>query len=66
MVCGGLVVVGIWSLPAALALLAVIGWPLVREWTHDARVLSDPPGLLRFMVTLASGLGGPGKWSPSK
>jgi uncharacterized membrane protein YphA (DoxX/SURF4 family) len=66
LVCGGLVVVGVWMTPAAIALLALVGWPLVYGWMHGASALHDVTGLFRFMATLAAGLGGPGKWSPSK
>jgi uncharacterized membrane protein YphA (DoxX/SURF4 family) len=65
-VCGGLVVIGVWMTPAAIALLAVIGWPLVAAWAHHAPVLHDPLGLFRFVATLAALLGGPGKLSPAK
>jgi uncharacterized membrane protein YphA (DoxX/SURF4 family) len=66
MVCGGLMVIGVWMTPAMFGLLAIMGWPLAREWMHGGRILGDVPGLFRFAATLAAGLGGPGKWSPSK
>ncbi len=62
-ICGGLTVVGIWMVPVSIPLLVLIGWPLVHGWTGS--VTSNVPGLFRFFATLAAGLGGPGKWSPS-
>jgi uncharacterized membrane protein YphA (DoxX/SURF4 family) len=66
MVCGGLMVLGLWMTPAMFGLLAFIGWPLAREWMHGGRILGDTPSLFRWIATLAAGLGGAGKWSPSK
>jgi uncharacterized membrane protein YphA (DoxX/SURF4 family) len=64
-VCGGLLVVGVWTLPAAAALLAILGWPLIHGFAHGATLAGSAGALFRFLATLASGLGGPGKWSPS-
>lgn len=65
MVCGGLLVVGVWMLPSAMTLVVLAGWPLVHGWVHGGRLLGDAPGLFKVLATLASGLGGPGKWSAS-
>lgn len=64
-VCGGLLVVGVWTLPATAALLATLGWPLVHGFAHGATVAGSAGALFRFLATLATGLGGPGKWSLS-
>jgi uncharacterized membrane protein YphA (DoxX/SURF4 family) len=65
MISGGLMLVGVWMVPASATLLVLLGWPLLQGWTHGGSVTSNVPGLFRCLVTLASGLGGPGKWSPS-
>jgi len=64
--CGALVLVGVWTIPAVIGLLALIGWPLVHGWLHGAPVLGQPHGLFRFLATLAAGLGGAGKWGLGK
>jgi hypothetical protein len=63
--CGGIMVVGIWMVPVSLTLLAFIGWPIAHGLLHGTSAMGSAPGLFRFFATLASGLGGPGKWSPS-
>lgn len=62
-VCGGLLVVGVWTLPAAATLLVLLGWPLAHGFAHGATGTAG--ALFRWVATLASGLGGPGKWSPA-
>ena len=62
-VCGGLLVLGIWTMPVSIALLVLIGWPLVRGWSGS--LTSNEPLLFRFLATLAAGIGGPGKWAVS-
>ncbi len=64
-ICGGFLVTGVWMLPSAITLAILAGWPMVKGWAQGDRILSDPAGLFRILATLASGLGGPGKWSPS-
>jgi hypothetical protein len=64
--CGALVLVGVWMIPAAIGLLVLIGWPLVQGWSHGAPVLGQPQVLFRFLATLAAGLGGAGKWGIGK
>ena len=66
LVCGGLLVVGVWVLPASLGIAALIGWPLVHGLLHGAALQAHLPALFRLLATLAAGIGGPGKWSPSK
>ncbi len=65
MICGALVVVGVWMTPATIALAAILLWPLAQGWFHGARFLSSIPALFRLLATAASGVGGPGKWSVS-
>lgn len=66
MICGAMILVGIWMIPTVIGLLALIGWPLVHGWIHGAPVLGQPHALFRFLVTLAAGLGGAGKWGMGK
>jgi len=63
MICGALILVGIW-VPLAGGLLAlVLGWPLVHGWMHGAGLFSNLGGLFRLLVGLACALGGGGKWA---
>ncbi len=63
MICGALILVGLW-VPLAGGLLAVVlGWPLVHGWMHGAGLLSNLGGLFRLLVGLACALGGGGKWA---
>jgi uncharacterized membrane protein YphA (DoxX/SURF4 family) len=66
LVCGGLILLGLW-VPLAGALLAVLlGWPLVHGWLHGAGLLANLGGLFRLLVSLACALGGGGKWALEK
>jgi uncharacterized membrane protein YphA (DoxX/SURF4 family) len=65
MVCGGLMIVGVWMTPASLALSLLIGWPLAHGLLRGGSFVGSAQGLFRGFVTLAAGLGGAGKWSPS-
>ena len=65
-ICGALILVGVWMIPAVIGLLALLGWPLVHGWIHGAPVLGQPNALFRVLSTLAVGLGGGGKWSIGK
>ncbi len=65
-ICGALILVGLWMVPAVLGLLALVAWPLVHGWIHGAPVLGQPNALFRFLATSAAGLGGPGKWGIGK
>jgi uncharacterized membrane protein YphA (DoxX/SURF4 family) len=63
MVCGAMVLVGIW-VPLAGGLLALLlGWPLVHGWLHGVGFLANLGGLFRLLVGLACALGGGGKWA---
>lgn len=66
MLCGALILLGVWMVPAVLGMLVLVGWPLVHGWIHGAPVLGQPNALFRFLATLAAGLGGPGKWGLGK
>ena len=63
MVCGALLVLGLWVGLAGGILALVLGWPLVHGWLHGAGPLSNLPGLFRLLVGLACALGGGGKWA---
>ncbi|MCE1203453.1 MAG: hypothetical protein LWW79_02450 [Holophagaceae bacterium] len=63
LVCGGMILVGIWVSLAGGVLVAVLGWPLVHVWLHGAGVLSNLGGLFRLLVGLACALGGGGRWA---
>ena len=63
MVCGTLILLGLW-IPLTGGLLAVqLGWPLVHGWLHGSGLLSNLGGLFRLLVGLACALGGGGKWA---
>ena len=63
LVCGALILVGIWVPLAGLLLAAVLGWPLVHGWIHGTGLLSNLGGLFRLLVGLACAIGGGGKWA---
>ena len=63
LVCGALLLVGLWVPLAGLLLVALLGWPLVHGWLHGAGVLSNLGGLFRLLVGLACAIGGGGKWA---
>ena len=63
MICGFLVLIGLWTWPAAAVLIGLAGWPLVHAWMHGAGALSNPAGLFRLLTALACALGGGGKWA---
>ncbi len=64
--CGALILVGLWMIPAVLGILALVCWPLIHGWLHGAPVLGQPNALFRLLATLACGLGGAGKWGIGK
>lgn len=66
LVCGALILLGIWVPLAGGALAAVLGWPLVHGWLHGAGPLANLGGLFRLLVGLACALGGGGKWALGK
>jgi len=65
-VCGVLMVLGAWTLPAAIAILVLMSIPLARSLTLHSLVFDHTQTLFRMLVTFASGLAGPGKASLSK
>ncbi len=63
LVCGAMILVGIW-VPLAGGLLAMLlGWPLVHGWIHGAGPLANLGGLFRLLAGLACAIGGGGKWA---
>lgn len=62
-VCGALILLGIWVPLAGGILALVLGWPLVHGWMHGAGLLANLSGLFRLLVGLACALGGGGKWA---
>jgi len=63
LVCGSLILLGLWVPLAGGILAAVLGWPLVHGWLHGSGLLSNLGGLFRLLVGLACALGGGGKWA---
>ena len=63
LVCGTLLLLGLW-VPLAGGLLAVLlGWPLIHGWLHGAGPLANVTGLFRLLLGLACAVGGGGKWA---
>ena len=63
LVCGALVLLGVWMALAGSVLLLILGWPLVHAWLHGAGLLSNLSGLFRLLTVAACALGGGGKWA---
>ena len=63
LVCGALILIGLWVPLMGAILVAVLGWPLVHGWIHGAGLLSNLSGLFRLLVGLACAVGGGGKWA---
>lgn len=63
MICGALVLIGLWTWLVAAVLVGLVGWPLAHGWIHGAGVLYNPASLFRLLTTLACALGGGGKWA---
>jgi len=63
LICGGMILIGIWVPLAGGMLAAVLGWPLVHGWLHGSGVFSNLGGLFRLLAGLACALGGGGKWA---
>lgn len=63
LVCGALILLGIWVPLVGGLLVAVLGWPLAHSWIHGAGPLSNLPALFRLLVGLACAVGGGGKWA---
>jgi len=66
LVCGALILIGLWVPLAGGVLAGVLGWPLVHGWMHGAGPLANPAELFRLLVGLACALGGGGKWALGK
>jgi uncharacterized membrane protein YphA (DoxX/SURF4 family) len=66
MICGVLMIAGLWTWPAAIGILILAGIPLVRAISVRAVVLGHTQLLFQMIVTLASAMAGPGKASLSK
>jgi uncharacterized membrane protein YphA (DoxX/SURF4 family) len=62
-VCGALVLIGLWTWLVAAVLVGLVGWPLMHGWLQGAGALSNPTGLFRLLTTLACAIGGGGKWA---
>ncbi|MDP1831922.1 MAG: hypothetical protein Q8K67_07670 [Geothrix sp.] len=62
-VCGVLMLLGLWVPLAGGLLVVVLGWPLVHGWIHGAGLLSNLGGLFRLLAGLACAIGGGGKWA---
>ena len=63
LICGALVLIGLWTWLMAAILVGLVGWPLVHGWLHGAGILASPAGLFRLLTTLACAIGGGGKWA---
>lgn len=63
MLCGVLMVLGLWMPVASFVLALIIGGPLIWGWLNGAPVLGNLQGLFLLLVAFASALGGAGKWS---
>jgi len=66
LVCGAMLLLGVWVGLAGGLLAAGLGWPLVQGWLHGAGALSNLAGLFRLLTGLACALGGGGKWAVGK
>ncbi len=66
LLCGALVVIGLWTWLMAALLVGITGWPLVHAWLHGAGILANPGGLFRLLATLACAVGGAGKWGADR
>lgn len=63
MLCGVLMVLGLWMPVASFILALIIGGPLVLSWLNGAPVLGNLHGLFLLLVAFAAALGGAGKWA---
>lgn len=63
MLCGILMLLGLWMPVASLGLTLIIGWPLFLGWLNGAALLGNLHGLFLLLVAFASALGGAGKWA---
>jgi uncharacterized membrane protein len=65
-ICGALILFGIWVPLAGGLLAALVGWPLAQGWIHGAAPLGNSGGVFRLLVTLACAIGGGGRWALSR
>lgn len=63
MSCGLLLLIGFWMPIASVVLTLSVDWSLVDGWIHGASLLGNLQGLFLLLVTLATALGGAGKWA---
>jgi hypothetical protein len=63
MLCGMLILIGFLMPAASLVVTVIVGWPLVDGWVHGAPLLGNLHGLFLLLVTLATALGGAGRWA---
>lgn len=63
MLCGVLMVLGLWMPVASFILALIIGGPLILSWLNGAPVLGNLHGLFLLLVAFAAALGGAGKWA---
>ncbi len=63
LVCGALLLMGLWVPVAGGLLVALLGWPLVHGWIHGSGFLSNLQGLFRLLTGLACAIGGGGRWA---
>lgn len=63
MICGFLVLIGLWTWLAAAVLVGLAGWSLAHGWMRGAELLYNPSALARLLATLACAIGGGGKWA---
>lgn len=63
LVCGALILVGLWVPLAGLLLVALLGWPMLHGWIHGAGLFTNSGALFRLLVGLACAIGGGGKWA---
>jgi uncharacterized membrane protein YphA (DoxX/SURF4 family) len=62
LICGALILVGLWVPLAGGFLVVLVGWPMVHGWIHGAGPFAEPGGLFRLLTGLACAIGGGGKW----
>jgi len=65
-VCGALLIGGIWMWPAALGIIVLIGIPLFRPVSIHSLITVHVQTVFRMVVTFASALAGAGRASFSK
>lgn len=66
MICGALILAGLWMWPAVLVILVLLSVPLFRAGSWHAVWPGHAQTLFRMLVTFASALAGAGKAALSK